>query len=304
MQTFIVRENTTLFDYLEKTLHGIKRTTLKNYLRFETVFVNGKPVTQFDHPLRPGDQIMIQKDKQQAEISRMKSDLKIIFEDDAVIVVDKPSGLLSVSTDKVREKTLFYQVYEYLKSSREAAPPSRSRRPGKNEKPSRPLFIVHRLDKDASGLIILAKTLEAKVFLQENWHEFSKKYYAVVEGTPSQETGEITSYLKENQILRVISTKEETYGSKKATTQFQVRKKAAKRSLLEVTLRTGRKHQIRVHMADIGHPILGDKDYGNGGLSKRLALHAFFLSVLHPVTKKRVNFQTELPQEFERLLKG
>jgi 23S rRNA pseudouridine1911/1915/1917 synthase len=302
MQTFIVRENTELFDYLQKALHGIKRTTLKNYLRFEAIFVNGKPVTRFDHPLRPGDQIMIQRDKEQAQVERLKSDLKIIYEDDAVLVIDKPSGLLTIATDKVKDRTAFYQAYEYLKTMRAAS--STSTRGGRNEKPARPLFIVHRLDRDASGLLIFAKTLEAKIFLQENWHEFSKKYYAVVEGTPRDEAGEIASYLKENQILRVFSSKEPTPGAKMAVTRYRVIKKAAKRSLLEVTLQTGRKHQIRVHMADIGHPILGDKDYGNASLSKRLALHAFFLSVNHPVTKKRVNFQTELPQELDRLLKG
>jgi 23S rRNA pseudouridine1911/1915/1917 synthase len=301
MQTFIVREkHTTLFEYLEKELHGIKRTTLKNYLRHQAVFVNGTPISRHDHPLKSGDKVTVERDKQKAEANRYRSHLEIIHEDDALLVIEKPPGLLTISTEKVKTNTAFYQAHEYLKMYQALQHP-KNRKP--RELPSKMLFIVHRLDRDASGLLVLAKTPDAKYFLQENWAEFEKKYYAVVEGTLAKPSGEISSYLKENKILRVISSKEELPDSKHAVSQYKVLKVAGPRSLVEVTLKTGRKHQIRVHLASIGHPILGDKDYGNASLSKRLALHAYHLSIVHPVTKKRMTFQSKLPQEIERLLK-
>ena len=299
MQIFEVDKNIPLFEYLQESLPGIKRNTLKNYLRFQSVFVNGKPVSKFDHPLVPGDKITLERDKQKAQTERLKSNLKIMYEDQAIIVIDKPAGLLTIATDKIKTRTAFYEVSEYLDAKKAAKPGIQRRRPSSFEKQ---LFIVHRLDRDASGLLIFAKNADAKYFLQDNWHEFQKKYYAVVEGTPAETEGEISSYLKENKILRVFSSPEETEGSKFAITQYRVLKSAHRKTLMEVTLQTGRKHQIRVHMAQLGHPILGDKDYGNKGLSKRLALHSFSLSVTHPVTRKAMHFHTALPKELESLI--
>lgn len=297
MQTFIVQERIELMAFLEKSLHGIKRSTVKNYLRFEAVFVNGRPVTRFDHPLKPGDKVAIEKDKQKAEVNRLRTELTVNYEDDAILVIEKPAGLLTIATDKVKTNTAFYQAYEYLKT---AYIVSKDRKAA--SAPSKMLFIVHRLDKDASGLLILAKTAEAKFYLQEHWHKFEKKYYAVVEGIPREPSGEIASYLKENKILRVFSSKSSADGGKFSRTLYQVLHTAETRSGLDVTLKTGRKHQIRVHMASIGHPILGDKDYGNTAISKRLALHAYSLSIEHPITKKQMLFKSEIPQELKRLL--
>lgn len=289
MHNFQVKTAGLLLDYLLKHWHGIKRSTLKSYLESRFIFVNGKPVTQYNFSLKPGDEIQIEKDKQKAQAQELRSKLDILYEDDSLIVIQKPSGLLTVATESERTKTAFYQVYQYLKTSQKTF--------------QKPVYIVHRLDKDASGVLILAKTLQAKEYLQDNWERFEKKYYAVVEGTLSKPEGEIRSYLKENQILRVFSSKEELPGSKLAVTRYKVLEHFRNRSLLEVTLKTGRKHQIRVHLASLGHPILGDRDYGNKSLSGRLALHAYQLTVHHPIRRTPMTFKTKMPRDLEILLK-
>lgn len=298
MQKYTAKKELKLLDFLLDSVHGIKKTTLKQYLKFGAVFVDGKPVSQFDFMLKPGNEVTIERDKEKAKVTRLRSVLKILYEDDTIIVIDKPTGLLTVATETERTKTAFYQVYEYLKTAKNLG----SKRTGPPQEQERPLYIVHRLDQAASGVLIMAKSIPAKMFLQDNWHEFEKKYYAVVEGTPSRESGKIESYLKENDILRVFSSPVEIRDSKLAVTYYKVLESKARRSLVEVTLETGRKHQIRVHMALIGHPILGDRDYGNKDLSKRLALHSFSLTVAHPVTKKWMTFKTSMPYDLKALL--
>lgn len=299
MQTFTVKKESKLLEFLLDKVHGIKKTTLKQYLKFGAIFVGGRPVTQFDYALQPGDEVSIERDKEKAKVTRLRSDLKILHEDDSIIVIDKPSGVLTVATETERTKTIFYQVYEYLKTARGTAAAGRK---ADGEETSRPLYIVHRLDQAASGVLILAKTLQAKMYLQDNWQDFEKKYYAVVEGTPRNPSGKIESYLKENEILRVFSSPVEIRDSKLAITYYRVLESKGKRSLVEVMLETGRKHQIRVHMALLGHPILGDRDYGNKDLSKRLALHSYSLSVHHPVAQKWMTFKTPLPYDLKQLL--
>lgn len=299
MKPFNVTKPTPLFDFLLATMHGIKKATLKDYLKYGAIFVNGKPVSQFNHPLEPGDQVLVEKNKEKAETERYRSALKIVYEDETIIVIDKPAGLLTIATDKIKTKTAFYSVSEYLKASVQSGP---RRRSDEDSRHGKAVYIVHRLDRDASGLLVLAKTARAKEFLQTNWQDFEKYYYAVVEGTPKEPTGEIRSYLSENAILRVFSSNEKLSDSKLAITHYRVVKSAGTRCLVEVALDTGRKHQIRVHMTKIGHPILGDKDYGNPTLSKRLALHAHTLKIQHPETLKWMTFESPLPGELERLL--
>lgn len=302
MQIYQVKKKMPLMEFLLDAVHGVKKATLKQHLKFRAVFVNGKPITQFDFELYPGDQVWIERDKEKAEVDRLRSTLQILHEDDALIVISKPSGLLTVATEKERTRTAFYQVYEYLKTARDLNTGHSPRSRTKPAHTERPLYIVHRLDQEASGVLVLAKTLPAKLFLQENWHEFEKRYYAIVEGTPREESGKIESYLKENEILRVFSSPTEIRGSKYALTHYRVLASEERRSLLEITLKTGRKHQIRVHLALIGHPILGDKDYGNKTLAKRLALHAFSLSLTHPVTRKWLTFKSDLPGDLRKLI--
>jgi len=216
--------------------------------------------------------------------------LTILYEDRDIIVVDKVNGLLTVSSEKVRDKTAYYLLNEYVRKG--------------NQKSKRRVFIVHRLDKDTSGVIVFAKSEKAKRYLQEEWQNFSKKYYALVHGTMTQKEGVITSYLSENSIHRMYSTDDAKKG-KLAKTGYKVLKESARYSLLEIDLLTGRKNQIRVHLADKGCAVAGDKKYGvkEKGI-KRLMLHAASLMITHPFSKEKMIFTTKVPAYFESIIKG
>jgi len=205
-------------------------------------------------------------------------------------MVDKMHGLLTIGTEREKEKTAYFLLNDYVKKGNER---SRDR-----------VFIVHRLDRDTSGLLIFAKNENAKRFLQDNWKAFSKKYYAVVHGILQEKEGEITSYLFESKVFKVYSVSDPNKG-KYSKTGFKVIKESDKYSLLEINLLTGRKNQIRVHLAEEGHPVVGDKIYGHSEKGiKRLALHAFSLTIIHPFTKKEMIFEAEIPPYFKSLVKS
>jgi len=215
--------------------------------------------------------------------------LEIIYEDRDIIVVNKANGVLSISTEKEKRNTAHFLLNEYVKKG--------------NAKSRDRVYIVHRLDRDTSGILVFAKTEKAKFFLQENWADFRKKYVAVVCGKLQEKEGIIESYLAENKTYRVFSTKNKAKG-KYAKTGYKVLKETDKYSLLEIDLFTGRKNQIRVHLSDKGHPVAGDKVYGKPDKEiKRLALHSFSLTLNHPHTKKEMSFQTPVPQYFKTLVK-
>ena len=293
MKTFVVQENSQLLDYLLKTLAGFKRTKIKNLLKFKSILVNGTATTKHDHPLVVGDKISILTDKNAKDRQLLQFGIQIVYEDDAIIVIHKPAGLLTVGTEKIKERTAFYQTFEYVKQT---DPRKRGR-----------VFIVHRLDREVSGLLVLAKNILAKTFLQNNWQKFQKKYFAIVYGTPKEKSGTISSFLTENKFLSVYSGKK-TEESKYAVTKYKVLKSNELYSLIEITLESGRKHQIRVHLQDLGHPIVGDDRYGEKidktlkNPAGRLALHAYYLAFDHPVTKKRLEFKSDLPKNLEKLI--
>ncbi len=216
--------------------------------------------------------------------------LSILYEDRDLLVVDKVSGLLTVSNATVREQTAYYLLNDYV---RKGNPKSRHR-----------IFIVHRLDRDTSGIIVFAKNEAAKRYLQDEWQGFQKTYYAVVRGTLPEKEGVITSYLTENSAHKMYSVADPRKG-KFAKTGYRVAKESSKYSLLEIDLATGRKNQIRVHLADKGYPVAGDKKYGvkEKGI-KRLALHSASIALTHPFSKKKMVFETKVPAYFETLLKG
>jgi RluA family pseudouridine synthase len=214
--------------------------------------------------------------------------LSILYEDNDILVVDKSEGLLTVGTDREKHKTAHYLLNDYVKKG--------------NERSRNRVFIVHRLDRETSGILIFAKNEHTKQFLQENWKDFRKKYYAVVPGTLQEKDGEITSYLFENAAFRVYSVSDPDKG-KLAVTAYKVMKETHRYSLLDINLLTGRKHQIRVHFAEKGHPVLGDTVYGRPEKgNKRLALHSYSLTIIHPATKKEICFETDLPASFKALL--
>lgn len=214
--------------------------------------------------------------------------LTILYEDRDIIVVDKVNGLLTVSSEKVRDKTAYYLLNEYVRKG--------------NQKSKRRVFIVHRLDRDTSGVIVFAKNEKAKRYLQEEWQNFSKKYYALVHGSMPEKEGVITSYLAENSVHRMYSVADPKKG-KLAKTGYKVIRESAKYSLLEIDLLTGRKNQIRVHLADKGCAVAGDKKYGvkEKGI-KRLMLHAATLRITHPFSKEKMTFTTKVPAYFESLI--
>jgi len=226
-------------------------------------------------------------DKRKSKYSPKGMD--IMHEDRDIIVVNKTNGLLTIGTGRERIKTAYHILTDYVKKGN---PRSRER-----------IFIVHRLDRDTSGLLVFAKNEKAKKFLQDNWKDFTKSYYAVVLGEMEEKEGVVESYLADNSIHRVYSVRNEEEG-KYAKTGYKVVRENGRYSLLEVDLFTGRKNQIRVHLADIGHPVAGDKIYGKKNPDiKRLCLHAAALSFVHPFSKKEMHFETRVPSYFLSLVK-
>ncbi len=214
--------------------------------------------------------------------------LTVLYEDQDILVVDKSSGLLTVGTDSEKAKTAYFRLTDYV---RRGNPKSRNR-----------IFIVHRLDKDTSGVLVFAKTEKAKRYLQDNWQQFSKKYSAVIVGTLDKKEDTITSYLAENSIHKMYSINNPEKGQL-AKTGYTVLQESKHYSLLEIDLLTGRKNQIRVHFAEMSHPVAGDKKYGEKQKGiKRLTLHAVSITLSHPHTKQQMTFETKTPGYFYFLL--
>ncbi len=214
--------------------------------------------------------------------------LTILHEDRDIIVVEKPCGLLTMGTERDKSRTVHAILNDYV---RKGDPRSRNR-----------IYIVHRLDRETSGILILAKSETAKIFLQGHWQETEKRYLTVVYGSLTPKTGTISSYLAENNAFTVYSTPEPARG-KLSHTEYTVLKESKGFSLLEIHLLTGRKHQIRVHLSEKGHPVVGDKKYGKGNDAfGTLALHARAISFTHPVNGRRLTFETAIPNFFTRLV--
>lgn len=279
MEKYIVKENEILIEFLKKTFSNLSKNSVKSLLHNEKVFVNGNMTTKYNYELNIGDVVEIRE--------KVAKNIDIIYEDKDIIVINKPSGLLTVATEKEKNKTAYHLVMEYLKKK------------NKNNR----IFIIHRLDKDTSGIIMFAKNERAKHLYQDNWNDIVKKrcYYAVIDGKMENKEGTIKSYLKENGNM-VYSVKDRS--GKIAITEYKVLKEIKNISLLDINLRTGRKNQIRVHMKENKTPILGDLKYGEKSkLINRLALHAYKLELINPITKKLLTFEVNMPNEFKTLFK-
>jgi 23S rRNA pseudouridine1911/1915/1917 synthase len=259
---------------------------VKSYLKHRQVWVNGQPQTKHDYYLKPGQTIEV---KSGLVIDKPKPEkLHIIYEDEYLIVIEKEAGILSVGTGKEKEKTVYDELMKYVKAE------------DRNNK----IFVVHRLDRETSGLMLFAKSEEVKNYYQENWHQVTKKrnYLALVEGKVKNKNGSITNWLKENNAFVVFSS-EKPNGGQRSTTHYQTLSSNEGYSVLELALETGRKNQIRVHMQDIGHPIAGDKKYGaKTNPHNRMCLHAWKLSFYHPELEKVLQFETEIPKVFKKYL--
>lgn len=214
--------------------------------------------------------------------------LTILYEDRDILVVDKTNGLLTISTEGEKEKTAYFLLTDYVRKG--------------NIKSKNRIFIVHRLDRDTSGILVFAKTEKVKRYLQDEWQEFNKTYIAIVHGKLEEKEGVITSYLVENSAHRMYSVNDPEKG-KLAKTGYKLMKETSQYSLLEINLFTGRKNQIRIHFAENGHPVVGDKIYGKADKGiKRLALHSASLTILHPFTKEKMIFEAPVPLYFKTLV--
>lgn len=285
----------TLLGFLEGRLQGWRRGTLKDRLRRGCIEVNGRTSTRHDHPLQPGDEVaVLAKAARPHGIDAADATpgaappLTRLYEDDDLIVVDKPPGLLSVPTDDPGDRTVLSMVRESL-----ASPGSRRRVT---------VWPVHRLDRETSGVLLLARSRDLCKALQRGWSQADKSYVAVVSGHPSPAEGVIDQPLWQDKSLKVHVGRRE--GCRDARTRFRTQRTGADRALLEVRLDTGRRHQIRAHMAWLGHPVVGDKRYGSAGLDGRLALHAMRLEVTDPRTGLRLVFEAPPPDKLLALVRG
>ena len=264
-----------------------KKKQVRTWLKFQAVTVNGRPVSQFNHPLKPGDVVAIRTDRFAAPKTSLPSGIKIYFEDASLMVVEKPANLLSIASEAEPEKTAYFQLTEYL---RQAHPRSKQR-----------VWIVHRLDRETSGLMVFAKTPEAKEALQGNWDRFEKKYEAVVEGNLPKVSGVLASDLDESNPFKVFIRPASAL-TRHAITHYRVLARNKRLSLVELTLETGRRHQIRVQLSSIGCPIIGDEKYGaKTDPAGRLGLHSCFLRFTHPTTGQELRFTSPLPKNLSRL---
>lgn len=285
--TFQIKEEDTLLNFLLAQLGDRSRTTVKSYLSHRQISVNNCITSQFDLLLKQGDTVVVNFGRVAETFRHPK--LKVVFEDDYLIVVEKGYGLLSISTDKQDKVTAYNILSDYVKRSDE----------------SNKVFVLHRLDRETSGLMVFSKDQRVKYRMQSNWDEVvvERKYYAVVEGLVPENEGLISTYLTENKALKVFATTREH--GKIANTAFKVLSRKDPHTLMELELETGRKNQIRCHMEYINHSIIGDKKYGaRTNPLGRVALHAGKLSFIHPVTGKRMDFSTPMPNRFLDLFYG
>lgn len=276
-----------ILDFLAFHFNGKSRTALKQLLTRGQVCLNGRVVTHVSTELNEGDFVTLNTGKVNYELKHPK--VKIVFEDNDIIVIEKGEGLLTVATDSGKmETTAFSILLNYLK---------------KKDLRNR-LFVVHRIDRETSGLIMFAKSKEMQMVMQEDWHNrvTDRIYLAIIEGVLEKKEDTIISYLRESKSLKVHSSQKEIDGGKRAVTHYRVVRECEKFSMLKVTLETGRKNQIRAHCAQMGHPIIGDKKYGSfSSPIARVGLHAKVLGFHHPRTQEPLYFETSVPKKFNAL---
>lgn len=283
---WVVNEQTELLKYLYEVLSSRSRNSVKAILNRGQVLVNGKVSTQFNDSLNPGDKVQIHTHVATDKVKM--TGVTILHEDNDLIVIEKEPGLLSIASEDEKHLTAYRQLTDYVR----------------NSNPKNRIFVVHRLDRDTSGVMVFAKNKEAQQTLQNSWQESvpERVYIALVEGTVKKD-GTVTSWLTENKTFMVYSSPRPNDG-KKAITHYKVLQSNRNFSLLQVNLDTGRKNQIRVHMLDIGHPVVGDKKYGSrNNAIGRLGLHANAIELKHPTTGESMRFESKVPASLTRPFK-
>lgn len=282
-----VTENAQLLDFLISAIKDKNRTKLKGMLARKQFMVNNTITKQFNFELKKGDVVKVSWDKPFREMSYQG--VTIIFEDEDIIVVDKKSGLLSISSGNPKVQTVYKTIKHHVQL----------------DDPLAQVFVVHRLDKDTSGLMVLAKNKNSQIALQKTWDKTitKRKYLAVTEGTFVEDKGTIDTFLKENKVLVMFVTNNPK-DAKKAVTHYEVIKKNEYFTLLEAFQETERKNQLRVHLKSLGHPIIGDKKYESKvNPIGRMAMHLKQLVFIHPTTKKEVSFETKVPDDYLKLFR-
>ncbi len=283
---FVVHQEQPLLAFLLENVK-LSRTKIKQTLQGQGIRVNGKTITQFDYPLIPGMKVAVSKTKRNQQPFRSRY-VRIVYEDRWLIVVEKQPGILSMAAghSSLNVKSV---LDDYFKKSRQNCT----------------AHVVHRLDRDTSGLMVYAKDMDTEQILEHHWHQivFDRRYVAVLSGEMEEDEGTIENWLKDNKAYITYSSPVDN-GGKLAITHFHTLDRTTLHSLVEFRLETGRKNQIRVHAADMGHPVCGDPKYGNGDNPLgRLCLHAFLLCFYHPVTRQPMEFQTVIPATFKHLFK-
>ena len=275
----VVQKESTLLNYLYENLDMPKKK-IKEYLKYGSIYVDGNKTTQFNYPLTNWSKIIIDtKSKNSFTLP-----FPVIYEDNNIIVIDKPSNLLTISTAKEKEDTAYHLVSRYLKS----------------KNPHSKVFIVHRLDKDTSGVLLLAKNEQVKNLYQKDWNTNVKRnYIAIVHGKPRKQKETLINNLKETKTNLVYINKD----GKEAITTYELLQNTKNYSKLKIDISTGRKNQIRVQLAAINIPIVGDKKYGQKDKEKRLYLHANSLTVYNPIEKKNFTYTAKIPKAFNQILK-
>jgi len=263
------------------------RTTLKQMISHGNITINGKMNTHPAFRLNPGDEVVYTRQVVYKNV--LKPPHPVWYEDTDLLIAEKPAGLLTIG-DKGQGGTSFYrEMLDWIRENTEG----RER-----------LYVVHRLDREVSGLLILAKSEKIQQQLKENWKQARKLYYALVEGEPPDNQGVIKSWLHEGKDQKVYSGRE-SETAKFAITRYRLLDKTPGFSLLEIELETGRKNQIRVHLSDLGCPVVGDRRYGaDDRYIRRIRLHAFYLSLPHPVTGQMLEVKSKMPRDFLRLRAG
>ncbi len=285
IREFKVKEECELLEFLLLKYPNLSRNAVKSLLSHHQVSVDGAPVSQYNLKLVKEDVVIVSK---RPITKHQRADLPIIYEDNELIVINKPSGLLSVASDTEKSRTAYRMVSDYIQQK------DRDQR----------IFVVHRLDEDTSGVLMFSKNAKTKEVLQKNWQDIvqSRRYFAIVEGKMEKESDTLVNYLKENSLNLVYCSNDKVNG-KKSITHYKVIKSNDKYSLLDVNIDSGRKNQIRVQLGNINHFVIGDDKYGEpSDPLKRLGLHAYELSFVHPLTNKKYCFKTPIPEEFKKLL--
>lgn len=283
---YTVEEDAQLLDWLIANLKGLSRNKVKDTLHGRGIKVNGKIVTQFDYPLTRGMKISVSKSKKNDTFKSRY--VNLVYEDPYLVVIEKKPGILSMAAGhkSLNVKTVLDDYFRQTKQRCTA-------------------HVVHRLDRDTSGLMVYAKDMQTEQTLEHEWHNivYDRRYVAVVSGEMEEDEGTIANWLKDNKAYVTYSSPVDN-GGKYAVTHFHVLDRTIEHSLVEYKLETGRKNQIRVHSADMNHPVCGDVKYGNGDDPiHRLCLHAYMLHFFHPVTRARMEFETPIPSQFRMLFK-